>query len=373
MFIFLGISGDFFVKLKTETKDFVFGLLQGNIHSYFDFRANINNDSDKLLSYHNYMMDVNSVRENLIGTRIIDKTETLVVKSNSGTLLGYFQDEENDGDIEKQTEKLLNTQRLAENSGAKFLYCSLPPKDYYEEIPPNVIFYNRTNHERLIDSLTKEKVPNIDFIREFNKQNYNVNNLFFYTDHHWKPKTGFVATRIILDKLKSIYGFEYNSMYSNFDNYTIDTFHNHFLGSYGKKVGSYFTWSGLDDFDLIKPKFKTLFTEKHTSDNVRNGEFDNTLLFLDNMKKDAYRANAYLTYSGGDFRLQIMKNELNPNGKKILLIRDSFSCVIAPFLALQTSELHIIDDRDGQYPSGDKVNVEKYISQERFDYVLMIK
>ena len=94
---------------------------------------------------------------------------------------------------------------------------------------------------------------------------------------------------------------------------------------------------------------------------------------MDNMKKDYYNVNTYATYSGGDFRLQIMKNNNNPNGEKMVLIRDSFSCVVAPFLALQTSELHIIDDRDGDYPSGEKVNIEEYIKEIKPDYVVAIK
>ena len=71
--------------------------------------------------------------------------------------------------------------------------------------------------------------------------------------------------------------------------------------------------------------------------------------------------------------MQIMQNHTNPDGPKILLIRNSFSCVVSPFLALQASELHLVDDRDGTYPQGEKVNIEEYIEQEQFDYVIEIK
>lgn len=104
----------------------------------------------------------------------------------------------------------------------------------------------------------------------------------------------------------------------------------------------------------------------------RNGKFEDTVLFLENMKKDSYGVNTYATYSGGDFRLQIMKNNLNPNGKKILLIRDSYACVVAPFLALQTSELHICDMRNYEYYVGNKLNAEEYIKQIKPDYVLVL-
>ena len=70
--------------------------------------------------------------------------------------------------------------------------------------------------------------------------------------------------------------------------------------------------------------------------------------------------------------MQIMKNNLNPNGKKILLIRDSFACVVAPFLALQTSELHVCDVRDADYYVGEKLNMEEYIKMINPDYVLVL-
>ena len=67
-----------------------------------------------------------------------------------------------------------------------------------------------------------------------------------------------------------------------------------------------------------------------------------------------------------------MKNNLNTHGKKVLLIRDSFACAFAPFLSLQTRELHICDVRDGDYYVGDKLNMKDYIQQIKPDYVLVL-
>lgn len=40
-----------------------------------------------------------------------------------------------------------------------------------------------------------------------------------------------------------------------------------------------------------------------------------------------------------------MTNENNPDGPRIILIRDSFSCALAPFLALSCGELITVDLR----------------------------
>jgi len=56
----------------------------------------------------------------------------------------------------------------------------------------------------------------------------------------------------------------------------------------------------------------------------------------------------------------------------VLLIRDSFACAAAPFLALQTGELHVCDVRNGSYYVGDKLNMKEYIEQIKPDYVLVL-
>lgn len=57
-------------------------------------------------------------------------------------------------------------------------------------------------------------------------------------------------------------------------------------------------------------------------------------------KKDQYSA-----FLGGNQPLCVIQNETLPEGKKILLVRDSYSDSLAPFLAQRFSEVHLIDLR----------------------------
>ena len=61
-----------------------------------------------------------------------------------------------------------------------------------------------------------------------------------------------------------------------------------------------------------------------------------------------------------------MRNENNPDGPRIVLIRDSFSCALAPFLALQCSQLTTIDLR---YYEG---NLAEELEQMQPDLVLLL-
>ena len=333
-------------------------------------KDNISTVTNEELTYHNLLMDFNSVKENFLSTRVVKKEDTIVVKSDSGSLIG--QSKKIDIIEIKNVVKRIDTLKtVSENNGASFLYCAAPTKELYEIAPQNVENHSKENYDLFLSELANSNIPTINFADTINnKTDYEP---FYYTDHHWTAKSGFAANNAMITELNAQYGFEYNKELMDISNYSIEHYQNWFLGSKGKKVGTYFTWSGADDFDLITPNFKTNLTEEQPFKNqIRTGELKDTVLYTENLEKDDYKINTYATYSGGDFRLQIMKNNLNPNGKKILLIRDSFACVVAPFLALQTSELHVCDVRDADYYVGEKLNMEEYIKMINPDYVLVL-
>ena len=85
-FIVAGIWGNCFEQLKWKTIDLAAGIKHGNISSFFDYKYYVDDISNKELSYHDTMMDVNSVKENLLGTRVIFKDDATVVKMDSGSL-----------------------------------------------------------------------------------------------------------------------------------------------------------------------------------------------------------------------------------------------------------------------------------------------
>ena len=371
-FIVAGIWGNCFEQLKWKTIDLAAGIKHGNISSFFDYKYYVDDISNKELSYHDTMMDVNSVKENLLGTRVVFKDDASVVKMDSGSLSSQSKKIDTK-EIKKTVEAINRLKSVSEKNGAKFLFCATPTKSQYEKSPENIDNFAEDNYQSFLKQMNAAQIPYIDFKQELDNSNIESDSIYYFTDGHWKVNSGFFATGALCKELNSRYRFSYDEKYTDLSNYNIQSYSNLFLGSFGKKVGTYFTWNGADDFDLITPKFDTNMTEEQPIKNEkRNGKFEDTVLFMDNMKKDYYGVNTYATYSGGDFRLQIMKNNLNPNGKKILLIRDSFACVVAPFLALQTSELHICDMRNYEYYVGEKLNAEEYIKQIKPDYVIVL-
>lgn len=239
--------------------------------------------------------------------------------------------------------------------------------------PDNIRNFAGENYYQFLELMKDSTIPCNDFTDVIQSSQKSNKDMYYITDHHWNAKSGFNATNAICEELKELYGFSYNEEMNHIDNYNIINYLDLFLGSYGKKVGLHFTQFGADDFEVIFPKFVTKMTEVQPFKNEeRNGSFEDTVLFKDNLLKDYYHINTYSTYGGGDFRFQIMKNNLNPNGKKILLIRDSFASVVAPFLSLNTRELHICDMRSYEDFVGEKINVEEYIKEIKPDYVIVL-
>lgn len=359
--------------LFASTKKLYQNVVSGNKNAFQTFTKEVDSSSNQL-RYHSRMLDITSVKDNLLGTRVMFEDETTVVKSDSGSLLGYlFTTPSSKEEIAGWTGPIKEVQAIAEANGAGFLYCEIPEKSAYEVLPPNYPAYSAQNQDIYLQAILSSDIPTFISSAMFKEQGLKGDDIFFKTDHHWTPKAGFFVHSGICKELKERYGFEYNSQYTDLNNYNIKTYENWFLGSYGKKCGTYFTGSRVDDFDLITPKFETDFTEEiPVKNSIRNGSFEDTLLYKEYLAKDYYIFNNYITYSGGDFRLQKIINNKIENGKKILVIRSSFGCVVTPFLALHAKELHVIDTRDGDYPAGEKVNVEEYIKEIKPDYVIYL-
>ena len=289
-----------------------------------------------------------------------------VIKLDNGYLSFYTQKKSEVKSLVKNTVEFNN---ILKKQGIPLLYVQAPYKisKYNTELPKGIKDYNNYNADEYLKKIYEENINAIDLrklIREDGLQHYSM---FFKTDHHWTPKAGLWAFSKIANELNQNYGFNIDKKLWNQKNYNIKTYENCFLGSQGKRTGIYY--DGLDDFDIITPKFKTDFEVRIDSQNVyKTGEFQETLLDMSKFgTKDYFNTFTYTTYSGGDFGLVNIKNKINTDGKRVLLIRDSFSCVLTPFLAQAVSNLDIVDLRQD-----DRIDLQKYIKKNNPDIVIIM-
>ena len=355
------VSSDSFENVKLNESESAFENITKNIEKVLS----------KRLNYHSQMMDINSIKDNLLGTKIvIDKK---IVKTVDGNLVQqrplYTADE-----IDKTVLKIAELQSVAENLGADFLYCAVPNKNYYEKMPENLYDGEKENYDEFIKQLSDKKIPYIDFVSIFKKDNIEGKDIYYCTDHHWRSKIGFVATKNICEELNKRYSFSYEEKLTDIDNYIVTTFPKLFLGSYGKKVGTYFTWKGADDLDLIRPNFDSdISYEDPPGYFIKQGSFEEVLVNKDYLKKDYYHVSNYSVYMPAKHHIRSFKNNLADNEKsKMLIVRTSYAQVVTPFLILQNKETYVCDVRCDQGYEGNKVNLKDCIETFKPNYVLVL-
>ena len=164
-------------------------------------------------------------------------------------------------------------------------------------------------------------------------------------DHHWTPEAGFLACQTIAETLRRDYGFTIPGKYTDERFFTRTFYSDYFLGSQGKRVGS--LYAGADDITLYTPKFDSELTYSCPAYGfTRTGPFETSVCFPERVaQQDWFNGNPYTYYAGGDYPIATITNHKNPDGPRVVLLRDSFACALTPFLALSCSELTTIDLR----------------------------
>lgn len=340
---------------------------KGPAEAFSNLTDSVESNSTEKLSYHNTMMDINSAYNNLINTRIVEKEDETVVKMDNGYLshiIEYATDSEIEGYVE-------NIRNLKESTNKPLIYIMAPRKGNYSTFPSNAPNNIKSNCDRFINQLKNNSIDYLDLRVPMVEQGITEEEAFFVTDHHWKPTMGFWATNEICKKLNADYDFTYDKEKLDISNYNIKTYKDMMLGSYGRKVGTYFTNYGLDDFDVITPKFDTnLIHSDLIKNETRSGDFKEALLYpshLDN--SDVYNTEPYTTYMDSNNTIRVIKNlNADKDAKTILMVRDSYACVVTPFLSLNCKELHILDIRRNVRVE----SVSDYANEVNPDYILIL-
>ena len=172
------------------------------------------------LTYHKDFLDLNSAVQNNMGTVLIDKGDTTVIKSKSG-YLSYLREEMPKKTLEKRAKNTAELYKAAKENGAEFMYIMAPVKGYYMEFPENVEDYNKQNCDAFIEALEGAGVPYFNLISEMKKEGITEEEMFFVTDHHWKPEYALWAANRVAGELKNRFGFDYDKEKLNIDNYNV--------------------------------------------------------------------------------------------------------------------------------------------------------
>ena len=169
--------------------------------------------------------------------------------------------------------------------------------------------------------------------------------IYFRTDHHWTSLGAYYAYVEICEKM--------GIAPRDLDEFEKTVISEAFLGTMYSKSGA--KWSKPDYVELFEVPGMTYSVT--LDDTIKS----DSMFFTDHLEKK----DKYSVFLDGNHALTKIENK-NGNGKKILLVKDSFSHALAPLFAADFSEVHMIDLR---YYRG---SVSSYMDENRIRDVVIL-
>lgn len=319
--------------------------------------------SEKLIGYHSIVESAKKY-EDVIAWNLSSVFDyNAVVKLHDGYLTGYTPSR----DVMENAKSTIGLAEFCRERGIEFFYANLPTKTcvYEDKDISGVLDFANQNVDRFLAMLGDSGVKYYDFRKLLHDDGMKHHEAFYVTDHHWKAETGLWAARHVLRILRDDYGWNVKPEVLNPDNFDYVVYPEWFLGSSGRKITHVRTKP--DDFTLIYPKFETLIHYEIPSGGIdTSGDFSITYDMRSVEPKDYYNQNPYAAYNHADKPLIQIENIRGNNGRRILVIHDSVSNCVIPFIAMEIQNVYSIDLR---YFTG---SIKSFIAKERPDAVVIM-
>lgn len=285
-----------------------------------------------------------------------------VVKLSDGYLTVFFPKR----DVSENVEAVKVFRDFCAERGIDFVYVQAPYKISKEDTNiSGILDFTNQNMDDFLEGISRAEIDYLDFREIIYEQGHHHRELFFRTDHHWKPETGLWAAGVLAEELNSRYGFAMDTTLFDLDKFDFVLYEKYFLGSRGKRVTLARTTP--EDISLIYPKYDTNLYLKIPSEEIdTTGDFSIIYDMSQVETIDYYNLDPYSTYSYGSPPVVEIRNGNQKEGKHILFIKDSFVNTVAPFMALGVER---VDELDIRYFTG---SVETYIEETQPDIVIVM-
>ena len=324
------------------------------IHSIND----LENDYASQIWLHNQLIDLNGKVAKCLKMRGFYGSKNIYV-SKDMYILGFHGETSTDYEVEQ----MISFSDFLEENGINLLYVNAPVKYLEDSVFINEFgleTYSNRNADIFLERINDAGINYIDLRTAMKEQGIDVKSYFYRTDHHWTVRAGLWSTKEIAEGLNYYCGYQIDTAIYNDSNFVYTDWVNCWLGEQGKKISK--DYIGLDDFTEIKPIFPTSYVFK-SNDGDYNGTFDD---FIDesvyDTEKDVYE-NSSWHYS----YKQLNCVNTGIESGKLLLIGDSYSQVMEPFLSLGIRDIDYLILRQ----KGNDFNLRQYIIDNGYDTVLI--
>ena len=233
---------------------------------------------------------------------------------------GYLISESEKIDFEKASRNFELIKSFEDNSGLKTLVMIIPSKGYVLE--NHLQHFHKQYEDDKVYDLAKSCGLNVIDTREVLKSE--IKEVYYKTDHHLNTYGSYLIYKLYSEKVNN--GF---TEFVKFDEI------NNFYGTTYSKGG--FWISKPDTIELYKRRdnqnsgFKVIIEDKEYK----------SLFFKDKAESN----DKYEYFLDGNHGFVDIINENNKNGKKLLIIKDSFAHCFTTFIAEDYEEIVMIDLR----------------------------
>lgn len=333
-------------------------------HEVENVRATVEESIKDNFAWHNQWINLNGGFQRLLGVTVVRGANGDVYKLSNGQIMYTLPKKK----MKTYANYVVKFRDELAKAGIPLMYVQYPFKIEGDDVMPiGTHVYGNSNADALVERLREAGVDTLDIRDSIKDEGLEWSSLFFRTDHHWKPTTGLWASGKMMEHVSEKYGLDVDMSCYDLDNYEVTTYKDWMLGSIARRTGAWY--DGVEDFDLLDPKFETDFDFSGTRSGKtieRSGPFWDSMYDFSNLKEKAtFDFNTYSTYTGGQYRLAHFVNKKAKNDFRILMVRDSFSCATVPFIAMNASEVVTIDMR--RY----KKSVLEYAKKHDFDLVMV--
>ena len=221
--------------------------------------------------------------------------------------------------------------------------------------------YKEDALDRFLGYIDAKTIPFLD-MRQYIKD-MSVKEIYYKTDHHWSLKTAFRTMTILIDKINILYNLNIDKDWKirNLSDYIKISYQQSFLGSIGIRTGKYY--AGKDDFEIYIPIFETDLSYSHYENGnltlTTGGDFYSTFIDESILHNASYN-NKYNAFLFGGYVENKIVNYCADNELKCLLISDSFSRIMAPYLSLCFRETVYLDPQPERYTDSYAAYIDKY-------------
>ncbi|MGL4763343.1 MAG: DHHW family protein [Sarcina sp.] len=275
-------------------------------------------------------------------------SESLLLKLENNEIIygkyGYMFEKFKSLDIEILTKNVEAIKTFNENSKVDMDFMLIPySASVYTDYYPIHLEAVLVNEVEIINKIN-EYIGNKSIIDAMGALLENKkSDIYYKTDHHWNTYGAYLAYVEYCEKneIKEIVNL--NDLKEN----NVEGF-----------LGTFYSKS-----KLFNAKKDTLlyYDMPHLTMKIGDGEWE-SIYKVENLKK----RDKYSIFLDGNHSKTIIKNSKNKNGKKLLVLKDSFANSFIPFIANNYEEVHVIDLR--HYP----LELSEYMDENSFDKVLCL-